>query len=88
MPAWPQLSTVDLVDRALNPSNLMVWCVYSGSGRSCRRAKCLRPTAPDAEPVSVQAAAALPMLRQPLQVKMRIYLSVNLKRRPVGRGAL
>ena len=42
MPAWPQLSTVGLVGRASNPSKLTVWCIYSGSGLSCRRAKCAR----------------------------------------------
>ena len=42
MPAWPQLSTVGLLGRARNPSKLTVWCRYSGSGLSCRRAKCAR----------------------------------------------
>ena len=37
VPAWPQLSTVGLVGRA--PPSWLVWCIYSGSGLSCRRAK-------------------------------------------------
>ena len=44
VPAWPQLSTVSLVGRARNPSKLTVWCIFSGSGLSCRRAKCARLT--------------------------------------------
>ena len=30
------------VGRARNPSKLTVWCIYSGSGLSCQRAKCAR----------------------------------------------
>ena len=42
VPARLQLLTVGLVGRARNPSTLTVWCIYSGSGLSCRRAKCAR----------------------------------------------
>ena len=48
VPARQQLSTVGLVGRARNPSKLTVrskltvWCIYSGSGLSCRPVKCAR----------------------------------------------
>ena len=80
VPAWQQLSTVGLVGRASNPSKLTVWCIYSGSGLSCRRAKWARLE--KEPPGSLQAAAALPMWTQ--QLAMRIYLSANSKRLPVG----
>ena len=80
VPAWPQLSTVGLVGRARNPSKLTcvvylfrLWPFLPTSKRRKADAK---------EPGSVQAAAALPMWKQPLA--MRIYLSANSKRRPVG----
>ena len=76
VPAWPQLSTVGLVGRA--PPSWLVWCIYSGSGLPTSK----RRKADAKEPGSVQAAAALPMWKQPLA--MRIYLSANSKRRPVG----
>ena len=42
VPGQLQLSTVGPVGRAHNLSKLTVWCIYSGSGLSCRRLKCTR----------------------------------------------